>query len=87
MRGLLITLMTFSVLGCSSLDMNTLQCRDIQVTNKTTLKQIQDTCLISYQTARSSGLYEVQFRNDSTKKTVKCDFATDSPDAVVNGCR
>lgn len=76
----------FIVTGCSTLDMNTLQCRNMPITNATTLKQVQNTCLISNQTQRS-GLYEVQFRNDSTQKNVKCDFATNSPDAVVNGCR
>ncbi len=87
MRKLLVASLGLMVIGCSSLDMSTLKCRNMQITNKTTLKQVQDMCLISSQSSRSSGLYEVQFRNDTTEKSVKCDFATNSPDAVVNGCR
>ena len=87
MRKLAILPLAFIVFGCSSLDMSTLKCRNMQITSKTTLKQVQDVCLISKQAPLSSGLYEVQFRNDASQSSVKCDFATDAPDAVVNGCR
>jgi hypothetical protein len=74
------------IVGCSTVDMNSLKCRNMQVSSKTTLQDVQNTCLISSQRLNSSGLFEVEFRNDSTQKSVTCDFATNSSDAILNSC-
>ena len=72
--------------------MNTLKCQTspdkkaLNIVNTTTLKQVQDNCLIKEQKAYK-GMYQVEFKNNTTNKYVKCDFASNSPDAVVNGCR
>lgn len=87
MRKLLFTLMAIPALSfAASLDMSTLKCKDLSITNTTTLKDVQDNCLIKEQ-KKHKGMFEVEFRNDTTKKNVKCDFASNAPTAVVNGCR
>ena len=83
----MITLMAIPALSfASSLDMSTLKCKNLNITNTTTLQQVQDNCLIKKQ-ENHKGMYQVQFRNDTTQKNVKCDFASNTPTAVVNGCR
>lgn len=87
MRKLLIVLLALPALSfASSLDMSTLKCKNMSITTTTTLKQVQDNCLIKDQKSHK-GMYEVEFKNDTTGKSVKCDFAKNDPTAVVNGCR
>ena len=70
----------------SSLDMNNLSCRNMKLTASTTLKQVQDTCLIKKQ-KHKSGMYQVEFVNDATKDTVTCKFANNESGALLNSCR
>lgn len=93
MRKLLALIMALPVVSfAASLDMSTLKCqtspdrKPLNITTATTLKQVQDSCLIADE-KKHDGMYEVKFKNDTTGKNVKCDFASDSPTAVVNGCR
>lgn len=93
MHKLLGILLALPVLSfAASLDMSTLKCqtspdrKPLNITTATTLKQVQDSCLIADE-KKHDGMYEVKFKNDTTGKNVKCDFASDSPTAVVNGCR
>ena len=87
MRKLLLILIALPCLSfATSLDMTTLKCRDMHITNATTLKQVQSTCLIDEQTS-NNGLFEVDFRNDATKKIVECFFGSNMPHSTVNGCK
>lgn len=70
----------------SSLDMNNLTCRNTKLTASTTLKQVQDNCLIKKQKDKS-GMHQVEFVNDFTKKTVTCKFASNQPTALLNSCK
>lgn len=87
MKKLLVALAVLPALSfASSLDMSTLKCKDMSINSATTLQQVQSTCLIKEQKTHK-GLYQVEFKNDTTGKNVKCDFATNTPTATVNGCR
>ncbi len=87
MKKTLLSLMLLPALSfASSLDMSTLKCNDMQISNTTTLKSVQTNCLIKKETTHD-GMYEVEFVNTTTGKSVKCDFANKRPNSVVNGCR
>ena len=87
MRKLLVVLLALPVVSfASSLDMSTLQCRNIKLNSSTTLKDVQDNCLIKKETT-SNGRYEVKFVNGATKKTVTCHFANNEPTALLNSCK
>lgn len=87
MHKLLLALTAMSsVAFASSLDMNNLSCKTMKITAATTLSEIQANCTIAKQKI-SSGLYEVEFTNDATKKSVTCHFATNTPTATVNSCK
>ncbi len=93
MRKLLAILISLPVLSfASSLDMATLKCQTtpdkkaLNISPTTTLKQVQDNCLIADEKTHD-GMYEVKFKDDASGKNVKCDFATNTPTATVNGCR
>lgn len=88
MRKLLLVLLVLPVISfATSLDMSTLQCRGTRLNASTTLSQVQSMCLIKEQEKTSKGLYKVEFRNDSTKKTVTCYFASNTPKALLNSCK
>lgn len=88
MCKLLLILSTISSISfASSLDMSTLQCRNIKLNASTTLSKVQSTCLIKEQEKTSKGLYKVEFINDATKKSVTCFFASNSPTALLNSCK
>lgn len=87
MRKILIVLLALPVLSyASSLDMSTLRCRNMKITSATTLADVQHNCLISEQTS-DEGLFEVEFTNDATQKSVTCYFGSNTPTAYVNGCK
>jgi hypothetical protein len=86
MRKLLFLVALPCLSFATILDMTTLKCRDMHITSITTLKQVQSTCLIDEQTS-SSGLFEVDFRNDATGKIVQCYFGSNMPSSTVNGCK
>jgi hypothetical protein len=88
MRKLLLILIALPccLSFATTLDMKTLKCRDMYITSATTLKKVQSTCLIDQQTS-SNGLFEVDFRNDTTKKIVECFFGSNMPNSTVNGCK
>lgn len=87
MRKLLLVLLAVPALSfAASLDMSTLQCKNVPINSKTTLADVQKNCLISKQAAKN-GMYEVEFTNDSTKKSVKCFFPTNQATAPLNGCK
>jgi len=88
MRKLLLILIALPCLsfGSNTLDMTTLRCRGMHINSATTLKQVQSTCLIREQTS-SDGLFEVDYRNDATGKTVECFFGSNMPHSTVNGCK
>lgn len=86
MRKFLVIALTLPVLSfASSLDMNTLACKNLPITSTTTLKQVQDNCNIKDQKTHK-GMYQVEFTNAATNKSVSCDFANNDPAATVNGC-
>ncbi len=86
MRKFLVIALALPVLSfASSLDMSTLKCNSLSITSATTLKQIQDNCKIKDQKTHN-GMYQVEFTNTTTNKSVSCDFANNDPAAVVNGC-
>lgn len=93
MRKLLIGLMALPlVAGACELDMNNLKCGDLQIYANTTLKEVQDNCLLHRQFMNNRndkypGTYEVQFYSTSYHKLVYCDFNSQNQDAVVVGCR
>ena len=87
MRKLLSILLPLFLISCSSLDMSTLQCRDMHLTSTTTLGQVQDTCLLKEQGPEDNGLYNVIFVNDATKKPVSCYFASKKRSALLNSCK
>lgn len=84
-KFLLIILALPALTFASSLDMSTLACNDLKLDSGTTLKDVQDHCLIKKATS-SDGRYEVKFVNSTTKKTVTCYFANNTPTAVLNSC-
>ena len=87
MSKLLLILLAAPVLAmASSLDMSTLTCKGVILNSKTTLKNVQDNCMIKKEET-SNGRYEVKFVNSSTKKTVSCYFAQNTPDALLNSCK
>lgn len=87
MRKLLLILFAIPLISYADpLDMTTLKCRDMKLTNLTTVADVQGTCLISYQTS-NDGLYRIDFRNDSTGDTVTCYFGSNVPSAKLNGCK
>ena len=101
MRKLLLVLLAAPVLSfATSLDMSTLQCGAdnpetlLKINTATTLKEVQDHCLIRKQ-SHEHGMHEVTFVNTGpvdkkgkpTNKTVTCMFASNTPTAVVNGCK
>ena len=86
MRNLILILMVTPALAlASSLDMTTLQCRNIKLNSSTTLADVQNNCLIEKQKA-SIGRYQVDFVNNATNKTVTCYFASNMPTALLNSC-
>ena len=86
MRKLLMTILAMPLLAfASSLDMSTLACKDMKLDSATTLKDVQDHCLIK-NAASSKGRYEVEFVNTTTNKTVTCYFANNTPAAALNSC-
>lgn len=87
MRKLLLALTAMSsVAFASSLDMNNLSCKTMKITASTTLAQVQSNCTIAKQKT-SGGLYEVEFTNNATNKSVTCKFAANTPAATVNSCK
>ena len=87
MRKLLLTLLAVPVLSfASSLDMSKLSCKGMNLNSATTLKDVQNNCLIKAQ-KKSKGLYGVKFVNNATKKTVTCYFASNDPAALLNSCK
>ena len=89
MRKLLVVLLALPVVSfATSLDMSTLQCRNTKLNSSTTLKNVQDLCLIKKETT-SDGRYEVKFVNDgdAKKKTVTCYFADNKPTTLLNSCK
>ena len=92
MQKLLIPLILLSGLSfASDLDMNSLACGSLKLNSATTLKEVQDTCQIKTQgmktTGNKLGLYEVEFVNTSSNKSVTCDFARNESASKLNGCR
>ena len=86
MRKLLLTLLALPALSfASSLDMDTLACKDLSLTRATTLLDVQNNCVIKKQ-RWSKGRFEVVFINDTTNEPVTCHFATKYPDALLNSC-
>ncbi len=86
MKKLLIVLLAMPVLSFArSLDMSTLACRDYKLDSATTLKDVQDHCLIKKQKP-NDGRYEVKFVNTTTDKVVTCYFAENSPTSALNSC-
>jgi hypothetical protein len=86
MRKLLIALLVLPALSfASSLDMSTLACKDLKLDSATTLKDVQDNCLIKKATP-SNGRYEVKFVNTTTNDTVTCYFAENNPASKLNSC-
>lgn len=92
MRKLLLSLLSLSGLAmASNLDMHNLTCGTLPINAATTLQQVQQNCKIEKQKLKDAGymlgLYEVEFINSSTNKSVVCDFPRNEPTATVNGCR
>lgn len=86
MRKFLVIALALPVLSfASSLDMSTLKCNSLSITSATTLQQVQNSCMIKKQETHK-GMYQVEFTNTTTNKSVSCDFANNDPAAVVNGC-
>ncbi len=73
------------IASASSLDMNTLRCRNLWLTNTTTLADVRAYCLIRMQNT-SNGRYDVKFRNDTTGDDVTCHFGSDAQSAILNSC-
>jgi hypothetical protein len=70
----------------SSLDMSTLACgQGYKITKATTLKDVHDKCHLKEQWHKK-GLWWVEFVNSTTNKTVKCNFGSNTPKAIVSGC-
>jgi hypothetical protein len=87
MRKLLLVLLAVPALSfAASLDMSTLACKTTKLNASSTLSDVQANCLIKKQTT-SKGRYEVEFRNDTTKKTVTCYFANNDPKSLLNSCK
>lgn len=87
MRNLLLTMLIIPGFSfASSINMNALKCKSLAINAATTLKQVQDNCIIKSQ-SKHDGMFEVEFTDDATQKKVKCDFASNTATAVVNGCR
>ena len=96
MHKLIISLLIVGLTSCSSpnysqqegnksLDMNTLQCRNLAIDSVTTLKDVQDNCVIK-KAMSSNGRYEVKFVNSYTDDVVTCYFASNTPNSLVNSC-
>lgn len=75
-----------SISIADSLDMSTLQCKGKQLNSATTLADVQKNCTLKKQETKK-GLFQVEFINDATGKSVKCDFTTNQPTALLNGCK
>lgn len=73
------------IVSANSLDMNTLKCRGLRLTNTTTLADVRAHCLIRMQNT-SNGRYDVKFRNDTTGDDVICHFGSDADNSVLNSC-
>jgi hypothetical protein len=89
MRKILLLLLSgvCSMSFASSLDMSTLMCdNNYKLTTATTLADVQKNCMISKQKT-SNGMYFVEFTNVTTKKTVTCSFASNTPTARLNSCK
>lgn len=87
MCKLLVTILALPTISfASNLDISNLKCKNLQITPTTTLKQVQDNCLIKSQKSYD-WMYEVKFINDTTGKSVICDFVKNDPSEFVNGCR
>lgn len=94
MRKLLLVLMSVSSLSfANDLNMATLNCKGMKLTTATTLKEVQDKCVVKKQKGTSHGLYMVVLQNDAYKddpKTVEdptCFFASNTPNAILNHCK
>lgn len=94
MRKLLLILAatSFTTLSfAASLNMATLQCKGMKINASTTLQQVQTNCLIKDQKMdKSKGMYQVTFTNTATgktEKTVTCNFVSNDPKSLVNGCK
>ncbi len=86
MQKLLLVLLAAPALSfASSLNMATLSCKSVKLNASTTLAEVQANCLIRKQKAKD-GLYEVKFRNDTTKKNVTCLFPDNNPKSPLNSC-
>lgn len=87
MKKLVLVLLAVPALSfAASLDMSTLACKSTKLNASSTLADVQANCLIKKQTT-SKGRYEVEFRNDTTQKTVTCYFPTNTPTAPLNSCK
>lgn len=88
MRKLLLALLAGSscITMASSLDMNNLYCKKVQLNSSTTLADVQANCTLKSQKEKS-GMYQVEFTNDATGKTVTCNFPTNQPTAALNSCK
>ncbi|RTK98164.1 MAG: hypothetical protein EKK57_12360 [Proteobacteria bacterium] len=88
MRKLLLTLLVGAncMAMASSLDMSNLYCKKVQLTSATTLADVQANCTLKSQKEKS-GMYQVEFTNDATGKTVTCNFPTNQPTAALNSCK
>ncbi len=86
MRKLLIIFAGISSLSfASSLDMSTLSCNNKFLLRGTTLKDVQENCLIKEQSI-TRGMLQVDFINDTTGKEVSCLFPSTRPSAYLNSC-
>ena len=87
MRNLLLALLAMQLVACATPNMHTLHCRGLNpITSTTTLLEVQNHCLIKYEDT-VDGEYVVKFINEADKKSIVCYFASNTPTAVVNGCR
>lgn len=87
MRKLLVIMTGMSSIAmASSLNMDNLYCKKVQLTSTTTLADVQKNCTLKDQKTKD-GMYQVEFTNDATGKSVTCHFATNQPTATLNSCK